>query len=261
MTSLPDGFLDAVVADLDGPDITGIILGGSYNRGEATRYSDVDIAVLVAEQKQVEPKRFEYRDGLLLSVATKSVEGIHADIEKPERAIWVVPGLRDCRVLLDKDGSVGKLISDLQSFTWEPLQDKANRFAGFEIMIGAEEVHKILSGMAKGDRPAIAFAASVLLLGLTEIVAVQRGILVKSDNTYFAQVEESVGTDSDWARYHRLAVGIDPCTSGLSRPLVQGAAVLRLYSETLKLVRHVMLPEHRAVAEQAALITEIKSSA
>jgi predicted nucleotidyltransferase len=37
-------FLNSLVAELDNDDIVGIILGGSYARGEARLYSDVDIA-------------------------------------------------------------------------------------------------------------------------------------------------------------------------------------------------------------------------
>src|SRR5207249_4201988 len=63
---LPDEFLNALVAELDDEDVVGIILGGSYVRGEATPYSDVDIARFVADASKLRPKRFLYRDGRLV---------------------------------------------------------------------------------------------------------------------------------------------------------------------------------------------------
>jgi predicted nucleotidyltransferase len=42
VVSLTDDFLHELVQELDHEDIVGIMLGGSYARGTATRYSDVD---------------------------------------------------------------------------------------------------------------------------------------------------------------------------------------------------------------------------
>jgi predicted nucleotidyltransferase len=57
-TCLPDGFLDALVNELDHPDVIGITLGGSYVRGEATAYSDVDLACFFQEQTSLPPSAF-----------------------------------------------------------------------------------------------------------------------------------------------------------------------------------------------------------
>src|SRR5438067_1647069 len=139
--TLPTEYLDSLVAELDHPDLLGIVLGGSYVRSEATPYSDVDLACFVGTRDKEQKGRFEYREDKLVSIRTKSIEGVRAEIQRPERAIWVVPGLLDCRILLDKDGSLEHVWEELAAFKWEPLQQAANDYASAQMMGLAETVH------------------------------------------------------------------------------------------------------------------------
>ncbi len=246
---LTNTFLDTLVAELDNDDIVGITLGGSYVRGEATPYSDVDIACFVKGEANLQPKRLLYRDNLLVSIGTKTVAGIRNDLLKPESAILFVSGLH--RILLDKDGTVTRLVQEIQAFTWEPLQNAANRYASYRMMALAERVHKVLSELLKRDELALAYVTSELVYALTEVVAVQRGVLIKSESTYYWQVQAAAGQDSDWAGCHRWAVGVDSISTQGSLVLTQAIAALRLYQETVKLLRPVLLQDHLAVAEQA----------
>src|SRR5260370_1138114 len=99
----------------------------------------------------------------------------------------------------------------------------------------------ILDGShARGDATAysdvdlaVAYATAELLSGLTEAVAVQRGVLVKSDSTYYRQVQESAGQGSAWTRYHRLAAGIASAPSEYAPATARGIAALLLYVETV----------------------------
>lgn len=253
---LTDHFLSALVDELDNDAALGIILGGSYARGEATLLSDVDVAFFVRDEAGPSPKRYSYRDGYLLSIATKTIAGVREEVSKPNRAIWVVPGLSHYKLLLDKDGSVGKLLGDIETFTWEPLQIAADGYASRSVAALVEGVHKILGEVLKGDDLAVSYATTNLLHGLTEAVAVQRGVLIKSDNTYYWQVQESVGLASDWTRYHRLAIGVD---RDLTEPLPvrsRSISALQLYKETVELLRSIMQSEHLTVAEQAMRIID-----
>lgn len=246
---LTETFLNTLVAELDNDDIVGITLGGSYVRGEATPYSDVDIACFVKDEANQQPKRFLYRDNLLVSIGTKTVAGVRNDFLKPEKAILFVSGLR--RILLDKDGTVTRLIQEIEAFTWEPLQNAANRHASHRMMTLVERVHKVLSELLKRDELALAYVTSELVCALTEVVAVQRGVLIKSESTYYWQVQAAAGQDSDWTACHRWAIGVDSIPTQGSLVLTQAIAALRLYQETVKLLRPVLLQDHLAVAEQA----------
>jgi predicted nucleotidyltransferase len=246
---LSDNYLNTLVVELDNDEIVGIILGGSYARNEATPFSDVDIACFVPDSLKPPPKRFIYRDGRLLSIGYRTVAEIRSELARPERSIFIVSGFR--RVLLDKDGSVSRLMREIETFNWGPLQKAANGYASFGMMLAAEQVHKILSEMLKRDDLALSYEASMLLSWLTEAVAVQRGVLVRNDSTYYRQIQEVVGLDSAWTRYHRLAAGVE-AAPGDDRPVkTRGTAALYLYRETLALLRTAMRADHFEVAVQA----------
>lgn len=251
---LSDDYLNALVVELDNDEIVGIIFGGSYARNEATPFSDVDIACFVHDSMKPPPKRFNYRDGRLLSIGYRTVAETRRELARPERAIFIVTGFR--RVLLDKDGSVRRLMREIETFKWGPLQEGANSYASFGMMLAAEQVHKILSEIFKRDDLALSYAISKLLSWLTEAVAIQRGVLVKNDSTYYRQVQEAAGLESAWTRYHRLAAGVD-AAPGDDRPVKKrGIAILCLYRETLVLLRTAMQIDHLQIAEQAAQIVD-----
>jgi predicted nucleotidyltransferase len=251
---ITEDFLKTLITELDGPNILGIVLGGSHARGDAGPYSDVDVALFVKDNAQPPPKQFFYRDGYLVSIAAKSIAGIREEMSRPNRAIFVVPGLRGARILLDKDGSVGNLLRDIDAFVWEPLQSAADRYASHTMMALAEQVHKVLSETFRGNELALAYATAKLLTGLTEAVAVQRGVRVKSDNTYYGQVEAVAGPE--WAKHHRIVTGVDTEVGGATPAKTRALAAVRLYRETVELLRSSMEPAHLTVAERAVQIAE-----
>ncbi|HEX9990849.1 MAG TPA: nucleotidyltransferase domain-containing protein [Chloroflexia bacterium] len=253
-TDLPKDFLSTLVPELDGSDILGIVLGGSHARGDAGLYSDVDVALFVKDDVQPPPKQFFYRDGYLVSIAFKNVAGIREEISRPNRAIFVVPGLRGATILLDKNGSVGNLLRDIDAFVWEPLQPAADSYASYTVMALAEQVHKVLTETPRGNELALAYATAKLLPGLTEAVAVQRGVLVKSDNTYYEQVEAVAGPE--WAKDHRIVAGVDAEVGDATPATSRALAAVRLYRETVEFLRSSMEPAHLAIAERAVKIAE-----
>ncbi len=248
--NLSDQFLGTLVAELDDEGVAGIVLGGSYARNEATIYSDVDIACFIRDKQEEQKKRFVYREDRLVSISTKTEAEVRADMLKPSRAIWVVTGFSDCRVLLDKDGSVGRLLCDVKAFSWETLQQAANAYASFQMTLSIELVGKIMNELSKSNQPGVSYATSKLLFWLTEVVAVQRGVLVKSDNSYYQQVQESAGLGSAWTYYHRLVAveGADPRS--------RAVAALRLFQETLTLIGSTMERSHLSSASEAARLID-----
>jgi predicted nucleotidyltransferase len=250
--TLPEPFLRILVAEIEGPDIAGIILGGSHARGDAAPYSDVDLAPFLVPGAEPRQKQMVMREGRLVSVSYKTVESVRADITRPERAIWLVRGFAGGKVLLDKDGSMAALLQDLAAFTWEPLQPAANRFAAHELTLAAEGAYKVLNALQREEPMALQYATSSLVFSLAFIVAVARGVLIVSDRTYYAQVQQAAGPI--WAAYHSMAVGLtqfDP-PPGIDVPhhavKMRARAVLHLYRETFDLVRAALNPAQLEVA-------------
>jgi len=250
--TLSEEFLNALVAELDNDDIVGIILGGSFARGEARPYSDVDIACFVRDAVKLPQKRFFYRSGRLVSVAATNATDIQSRLTNPERAFLFTAGRR--RVLLDKDGSVTRLMQEIDAFNWQPLAAVASRNANFYLMIAAESAHKVLNELVSGDELALSYAVASLFSQLTLIVAIQRGVLVKSDSTYYRQIEESVGLDSTWTRYHRIAAGVDAGSADVPPVVARGIATLHLYQETANLLWSILEPPQREVIEQTVRV-------
>ena len=146
-------------------------------------------------------------------------------------------------------------MQDIANFRGEPLQEDANFFASDWLMLYTEMAHKMLSELSKNNDLGIAYASAKLLSHLTEVVAVQRGVMIKTDSTYYQQVEEAAGFDSSWTRYHRQAVGVD-ISSNMHSVKVRGIASLHLYRETVKMLWDVLVPEHREVIEQTLAIID-----
>jgi len=244
-----DEFLQTLVTELDNDDIVGVTLGGSYVRGNATPYSDIDLACFYKDEASLLPQQLLYRNGLLISVNTKTVASVRANLTKPEKAIFLAATRR--RILLDKDGSVTELMKEIATFSWEPLRQKAFEYASFQMMLAAELVHKILSEILRRNDLAIAFTTAKLLSCLTEIVTVQGGVPIISDSVYYQQIEAAVGMDTAWTHYHRLVAGIDTLPANVPLVTVRAVAALHLYQETITLLKPTMQPEHMAIVEQA----------
>jgi predicted nucleotidyltransferase len=244
---LPEGFLEELLSELDGEDVVGIGLGGSFARGTATALSDVDLALVVREEAQVRPKRYFYHRGLLVSVAVKSIESVRADMKNPLRATRVVPGISEVKVLVNREGALADLMEELDHFTWESLDEKANRWVSYEMMALSEPVQKVANELVKGNAPGLAYAVNKLLGFLTTVITVHKGIMVKSDSSYYQQAYEAVGEGSEWTKCHRCAAGLTEV--GLTE---RAKACLLLYQLTLNIVKPVMSEEQLQVAEAAA---------
>lgn len=249
-------FLHRCVKEMDEECVTAIILGGSQARGDATRYSDVDFLRFVRSTEDARPKRYIYRDGRLVSIGTRTIEKYRATLQDPESAIFVVPSMREARILLDKEGEFTQFQQEMRAFTWEPLQERANEQAGTFLMLFSEYAHKVLGSLLMRDELALAAAVNELLYQMTLAVAIQRGVLIESGNSYFRQVEHNVGFASAWTRYHLIVAGIEQENFRKSAVEERAIAALRLYQETLAIMRDALQAIHREVAEQTSQIIE-----
>jgi hypothetical protein len=253
--ALSDLFIDFTLQQIDSPDVQGVGVVGSYARGQETPYSDVDLDIYVRKLPENPYDRYtlRYWDGKLVSLKYSLLENERAALTNPRRAIWAVPGLRGMKIILDRDGSLSTLQQAAQSFDWLPLQPAANEFAAEEVMGNAEEVHKILNGLARAHESTVLYAAWGLVKNMLEAVAVQRGIMIISENRYFDLIQEAVGRASDWTRAFRTAWGLDP---GASHFQARGAASLRLYRLTATMFDELLPGKHRAVVDRALSLIE-----
>ncbi len=250
VTPLLESWLAQLVAELDNEHIRGIGLGGSHARGEPTPYSDVDIACFVPDTYRPLRKRFVYRDGHLVSIGLKTLEGIQQDLTQPDRALWIVPSFRQTRVLLDKDGCMRELKRMVEGFSWEPLRAEALGFAGHILMCDAELVHKLFSNLWKGNLSGVSYVITRLLQGATEAMMLYHAVFITTDSVYYQEVENAVGLDTPWTHYHRLLIDTETGPEDTSSIEARARIALRLFRETATLLYPILSQQRRSVIEQ-----------
>jgi predicted nucleotidyltransferase len=258
--SLSDEFLAKLIVELDSETVRAIILHGSYARGNALPlYSDVDLVRIVQESPaHLEQKRFIYRDGYLLSISSKPLSVYQRQFTQPEKAIFVVPSVREARILLDKDEGFRTLQQEACAWTWEPLQAAAGAYVSQLMVEQTEIVFKALRALILHDLVALADMMLDLFSAATEAIAVHRGVLVRSGNTYFHQVQEAAGQQSTWTYHHLRAAGITS-QAALSAE-ERGKETLYLYQETAQLLKPSITFEHwETIAQTIQTLKDVLS--
>jgi hypothetical protein len=247
--SLSNPFIQSIIEKIDSPDVIGVGIVGSYARGQESKFSDVDVDIYVSKMPENAYDRYtlQYWDGKLVSLKYVLLDDELGGLTDPRRAIWVVPGVQSMKIMLDKDGSLAELQKLAQKFDWSPLQPAANEFAAQEIMGNAEEVHKILNGLARGHESTVLYATWGLVKNMLEAVAVQRGIMMISENRYFDLIQDSVGRDTKWVSAFRTAWGLDYASSQYQS---RGPAALKLYRLTAAMFDGLIPEKHRDVVNQ-----------
>jgi len=244
--TLSDPFIQSILEKIDSPDVIGVGIVGSYARGQESKYSDVDFDIFVSKQPENPYDRYtlRYWDGKLVSLKYTLLEDEREALTNPRRAIWAVSGLSGMRIVLDKDGSLSELQKLAQKFDRSLLQNSADEFAAEQVMHCAEEVHKILNGLARGHESTVLYAVWGLVSNILEAVAVQRGIMIVSENRYFDLIQDAVGRDTKWVGVFRTAWGLDSMSSQYQS---RGAAALKLYRLTAAMFDGLIPEKHREV--------------
>ena len=243
---LSDSFIQSALEQIDSPDVIGIGIVGSYSRGQESQYSDIDFDIFVDKPPENPYDRYtlRYWDGKLISLKYTLLEDERAALNDPRRAIWAVPGLRGMKIILDKDGSLTALQQAAQVFDWSSVRSLADEFAAEEVMGCAEEVHKILNGLARGQESTVLYATWGLVKNMLEAVAVQRGLMIVSENRYFDLIQDAVGRDSKWSHAFRTAYGLDANESQFQ---TRGVGALTLYDLTAAMFDALIPEKHRNV--------------
>ena len=252
----PTFFFRELIAEIDNDTIRGIVLGGSHARGDATPYSDVDLACFVPDTFRPLRKHYLYREGHLISIGQKTLEGVKEQLAEPFQALWVVPGFLQAKVLLDKDGSMKQLKQMVENFSWDSLRLQATGFADHILTSDAEFVHKLLGNIWRGNLSGIAYATLRLFDGATMAMALYYGVFITTDNMYFQEVESAVGSDSNWTHYHRLLSGVKTIGEDTTSLNARGKLALHLYRETASLLMPTLNEQRRNVVEHVLNLIE-----
>ena len=230
---------------------------GSYARGDAGPFSDVDVVRFVnsdthdaesrsflieeSEQEYGAPRAYSPREWLVV-LSTATPNQVESWFSEPGQAVNFIAGLRDGRAFWDPEGIFAAIQQRACRFQWtQAHQEKANRLTGQELVGWIEEVHKGLEGLRRNDTGRLLNARFGLSWGLAWVMRVQRGVLSASDNAFFDDVIAAAGPESNWARQLRWVFGVTD-GGGLDYLSLheEVRAGLRLYCETFDLLREAI---------------------
>jgi len=227
-----------------------IALLGSYARGDAGPFSDVDLLFLLAADAPPPTRTSFLVEGRLVTVNAIHPEQIDGWFTEPEQAVNVVAALRDARPLQDPDGQFAAVQRRAHAFTWTAqMQAKADRHASQELVGLIEEVHKGLEGLRRKDTGRLLNARFGLSWLLARVMRVQRGILGNSDNSFYDDVRASLGQGSRWSRLLATAFGISTADSPPPSLHEEVVAGLHLYCETARLLAPILQAEERPLID------------
>lgn len=164
VTPVSEAFLTGLVSELDNEQVAAIILKGSCACGEETVYSDVDLTVFLRTEPAHSFHQRFYREGRLISVGAHTFEYYRRAFLRPEVAIFVVPSTREARILLDKGGLFKQLQQEARDWTWEPLQEAANRYALETMLEHTEIALKALRALLVNRASQNAFSFSIFII-------------------------------------------------------------------------------------------------
>jgi hypothetical protein len=226
-----------LTARFDGPQVTAIVLMGSHATGNAGPFSDVDLLRLITGEKPPDDGS-HWIDGRLVTVSSRTVGEIDEIFGDPREACTFIQGLRRGRALVDREAVFAAIQRRAVEFVWDDaLQAKANEHAANELVGWIEEAHKALEGLRRGHIGRMLNGLFGLTWGLSNVVLVQRGVLLGSDNDIWDAVNQAVGEETRWAALRRAAFGIDG-----GHLAQQVRAGLALYGATVALME-TALPE------------------
>jgi hypothetical protein len=153
-----DTWLRELVTELRTPTVVAFALTGSMARGEATRYSDVDLLrfSLTPPERDYERYTLLMRDGWLVSLSTATIAAKRAELSQPAAALFAVAGLPQMRILDDPVGALVQLQDEAHAFSWQRLQVEADTHVSETVLGVAEEVCKVLSALERQDESAAA---------------------------------------------------------------------------------------------------------
>lgn len=234
----------------DSPQPNAVALLGSYARGDAGPFSDVDLFFLLpTDAPQPARTSFLVADRLVTvnAVRPQQLDGCFTE---PEQAVDVVVALRDAIPLQDPEGLFAAVQCRARAFCWTgEMQAKADRYASTELVGLIEEAHKGLEGLRRADVGRLLNARFGLSWLLARVMRVQRGVLGNSDNSFYDDVRARLGKESRWGALASTAFGISPVDRDSPSLHEETVAGLQLYCETAHLLAGILLAEDRPLID------------
>jgi Nucleotidyltransferase domain len=250
--TLSQDFLETIIKRFKTSSVKAIALRGSYARGNADDYSDVDIVRFTEDEAEVKSDGSYLLVDKLVTLSTALPNEVEGWFTEPGSATRAIAGLRRAKAVNDPENFFAEVQARAVTFIWTPeLQAKANEDVSKQMVGLVEEVQKALGGLQHNHVGRLLQARFGLSWLLADIMQLRRGILIESDNTVVAQITKEVGLESARSHWCYRAFGMEQ--PGLREEVSAG---LRLYIETYQLVRDVLRTEDKPLVTYAIKLIE-----
>ncbi len=183
---LPQSILRRV-DEIDRARLQGIALMGSYARGEAKLYSDVDVVCFTKEKNK--ETEVSIVDDKFLVISFVYVDQTPEWFVNPMLITELLYGVQKLVPLWDPYHFLANLKERALNFLWtREIQAQANVYVCKEMKLLIEEVYKGLQGILSRDHGRMLNALFGLSHQLFKIIRVQKGILLRGGNCFYEQV-------------------------------------------------------------------------
>jgi hypothetical protein len=226
---LTPALTDWLIALADGPAVRGIAVLGSAARGDASRWSDIDVESTVVDPAAKWPTRPSFIGSRLVMSSSTTRAEQSAELAKPDKAIWAAPSYAAMRILVDRDGELARLQEACREFDYTPLRPAATAYIREKAASVCEYVFKIRDALDTRDESKALHAAAALTSRCERMASVAFLVPIRTENEYYRVVQQAAGPV--WAERHRAAFGLDGGDA-----FGQAAAACALFRETMRLV-------------------------
>jgi predicted nucleotidyltransferase len=238
------GMFNEIISEFQtDPNVVAVVLVGSAARDEMDAFSDLDVHVVVRDQRPADRSYYQHDRLVNLNfVDTNNREQMFTD---PWRALWNVLPAMQAKVLFDPSGWYANLQARARAFTWAQVQTAANLEVSRMLAGNAEEVQKILGGLQNDNLEKVLYATLGLTSGMGSVGALARGALMSTENRYWSTIC-ALEPDKKWQELLWAALGMNAETV-----IARATAALGLYAKSVE------LHEACLTVEDALMVTRI----
>ena len=227
---------DLVIEFKANPNVTAVILTGSYAKKSQKPYSDVDITVFYKDFSQIGSETdIRYYNDTLITISSANIPMWEKEMTDAKLLMFRYRSIMDAVILFDRNHELGTFRSNISPTPWVYAEaDRRDRMD--KLAIGyIEEIHKLLNMMLEFDESTAVYALTGLSMGMAELVALHYKLLFGTENEYFDLIQSTVGWNSRWTQLFREVFNIQLVADfeTIDMKIVPG---LNLYRETMSFV-------------------------
>ena len=178
-----------------------VVLAGSWVRGDAHDGSDTDLWAVGKNSTY----HLELVSGFLVAVSQRTMSQFSNEFRDPAKVAGAIPGWRGALTLFNPHGLAKQLKREADSWTWDSIARKCDRWVAEQVTGYAEEVCKLVGNLRLRRYWAAAVQRSLIAIKMAPILAVHSRILYGSENRLWDLVGDSMGRE--WKNLQAQAFG------------------------------------------------------